>query len=113
MNALLQPGVPRREVWAWAMYDFANSGYTTVVITAVFNAYFVAVVAGGAPWATLAWTLTLAVSYAAVMVTAPIVGASKPGHLDDALAALGVQLGDDDVAALEAPYLPHALVGFE
>ena len=35
------------------MYDFANSGYTTVVITAVFNAYFVAVVAGGAPWATL------------------------------------------------------------
>jgi UMF1 family MFS transporter len=36
------------------MYDFANSGYTTVVITAVFNAYFVAGVAGGAPWATFA-----------------------------------------------------------
>ena len=45
-----------REVLAWAMYDFANSGYTTVVITAVFNAYFVAVVAGNAPWATFAWT---------------------------------------------------------
>ncbi|HET9044774.1 MAG TPA: MFS transporter [Burkholderiales bacterium] len=69
-----------REVVAWAMYDFANSGYTTVVITAVFNAYFVAVVAGGAPWATLAWTLTLAVSYAAVMVTAPIVGAYADRH---------------------------------
>ena len=27
----LNPGVARREVWAWAMYDFANSGYTTVV----------------------------------------------------------------------------------
>lgn len=41
-----------REVWAWAMYDFANSGYTTVVITAIFNAYFVSVVAGNAPRAT-------------------------------------------------------------
>jgi UMF1 family MFS transporter len=38
------------------MYDFANSGYTTVVITAVFNAYFVAEVAGNALWATFAWT---------------------------------------------------------
>ena len=47
-----------REVWAWSMYDFANSGYTTVVLTAVFNAYFVGVVAQGAQWATLAWTLT-------------------------------------------------------
>src|SRR5512147_2885877 len=71
----LAPDVPRREVLAWAMYDFANSGYTTVVITAIFNAYFVAVVAGNAPWATLAWTVTLAVSYAAVVVTAPAVGA--------------------------------------
>jgi UMF1 family MFS transporter len=72
---LLAPGVRRREVVAWAMYDFANSGYTTVVITAVFNAYFVAAVAGNAPWATLAWTATLAVSYAAVMVTGPLIGA--------------------------------------
>ncbi len=57
------------------MYDFANSGYTTVVITAVFNAYFVAVVAGGADWATLAWTLTLSTSYALVVLTAPLIGA--------------------------------------
>jgi len=64
-----------REVFAWAMYDFANSGYTTVVITAVFNAYFVAVIAGNAPWATLAWTATLSVSYACILLTGPIVGA--------------------------------------
>jgi len=32
---------PRRELFAWAMYDFANSGYTTVVLTTIFNAYFV------------------------------------------------------------------------
>ena len=75
MNALLQPGVRRREVWAWAMYDFANSGYTTVVITAVFSAYFVGIVAGNAPWATFAWTLALSVSYALVMLTAPLIGA--------------------------------------
>ena len=63
------------EIWAWAMYDFANSGYTTVVLTAIFNAYFVAVVAGNAPWATFAWTATLSLSYALVIVTAPIIGA--------------------------------------
>jgi UMF1 family MFS transporter len=57
------------------MYDFANSGYTTVVITAVFSAYFVAEVAGNAPWATFAWTAALAVSYVLIMLTAPLLGA--------------------------------------
>jgi len=80
MNPLLQPGVTRREVWAWAMYDFANSGYTTVVVTAVFSAYFVAGVAGDAPWATFVWTLALSVSYALVMLTAPLVGAWADTH---------------------------------
>ena len=50
---VLNPGVQRRELFGWAMYDFANSGYTTVVITAVFAAYFVGGVAGGADWAPL------------------------------------------------------------
>ena len=76
----LAPGVRRIEVVSWAMYDFANSGYTTVVITAVFNAYFVSVVAGNAPWATFAWTAALAVSYALIMLTAPIVGAYADVH---------------------------------
>jgi MFS transporter, UMF1 family len=76
----LNPGVARREVWAWAMYDFANSGYTTVVLTAVFNAYFVSVVAGNAPWATLAWTAALSVSYAIVMVAGPFLGAWADAH---------------------------------
>ncbi|MDP1718255.1 MAG: MFS transporter, partial [Burkholderiales bacterium] len=73
-------GVRPREVWSWAMYDFANSGYTTVVITAVFNAYFVAEVAGNAPWATFAWTCALAVSYALIMLTAPLLGAYADAH---------------------------------
>jgi aryl-alcohol dehydrogenase-like predicted oxidoreductase len=46
-------------------------------------------------------------------VSAPIIGASKPGHLDDAIAALGVQLSDEEVARLEAPYVPHAVTGFK
>jgi UMF1 family MFS transporter len=71
----LNPGVRKREVFAWAMYDFANSGYTTVVLTAVFSAYFVGAVAGGAPWATFAWTASLSLSYAIVMVSMPIIGA--------------------------------------
>lgn len=35
----LMPGVSKREVLAWASYDFANSGYTTVILTAVYNAF--------------------------------------------------------------------------
>ncbi|MFN9574314.1 MAG: MFS transporter [Betaproteobacteria bacterium] len=76
----LLPGVPRKEVFAWAMYDFANSGYTTVVLTAVFNAHFVAVVAQGAPWATLAWTLVLSASYLIGMLLMPALGAYADVH---------------------------------
>ncbi|MFN9280277.1 MAG: MFS transporter, partial [Betaproteobacteria bacterium] len=50
-------------------------GYTTVVLTAVFSAYFVGGVAGGADWATFAWTLTLAASSLLVMLTMPALGA--------------------------------------
>jgi len=71
----LNPGVRKREVFGWAMYDFANSGYTTVVITAVFAAYFVGGVAQKAEWATFAWTLALSISYALVMLTMPSLGA--------------------------------------
>ena len=76
----LAADVRGREVWAWAMYDFANSGYTTVVITAIFNAYFVAVVAGNQPWGTFAWTAALALSYALIMLMAPLVGAYADLH---------------------------------
>ncbi|GJE29233.1 aldo/keto reductase [Methylobacterium organophilum] len=45
-------------------------------------------------------------------VAAPIIGASKPEHLDDAVAALDLVLTPEEIAALEAPYMPHAIVGF-
>ena len=62
------------------MYDFANSGYTTVVITAVFAAYFVGGIANKAEWATFAWTAALSVSYAIVMLTMPSIGAYADMH---------------------------------
>ncbi len=45
-------------------------------------------------------------------VTAPIVGATKLEHLETAVGALGLQLSKDEVAALEAPYVPHPVAGF-
>jgi len=45
-------------------------------------------------------------------VTAPIVGASKLSHLEDAVAALDLHLADEEVAALEEPYVPHHVAGF-
>ncbi|WP_110689471.1 aldo/keto reductase [Salinicola endophyticus] len=45
-------------------------------------------------------------------ITAPIVGASKAHHLDQALGALDITLSEDEIATLEAPYVPHEVVGF-
>ncbi|HEV2432003.1 MAG TPA: MFS transporter [Burkholderiales bacterium] len=80
MLRALAPEVRVREVWAWSMYDFANSAYTTVVITAVFSAYFVGAVAENKPWATFAWTAALSVSYAAILFTGPLIGAWADAH---------------------------------
>jgi aryl-alcohol dehydrogenase-like predicted oxidoreductase len=54
----------------------------------------------------LAWLLSKPV------ITAPIVGATRLQHLDDAIASVTVKLSGDEVASLEEPYVPHAVVGF-
>ncbi len=54
----------------------------------------------------LAWVL------ANPVVASPIIGATKPHHLDDAIAALSLTLDDDEIAALEEPYQPHRVQGF-
>jgi len=54
----------------------------------------------------LAWMLSKP------FVTSPIIGASKPHHLDDAVAALELKLNAEEIAALEEPYDPHAVAGF-
>jgi aryl-alcohol dehydrogenase-like predicted oxidoreductase len=55
----------------------------------------------------LAWMLSKPV------VTAPIIGASKPGHLEDAVAALNVKLSSEEIKYLEELYQPHAVAGFK
>jgi len=46
-------------------------------------------------------------------VTAPIIGASKPGHITDAVASLAVKLTPEEIEALESPYIPHGVAGFK
>jgi aryl-alcohol dehydrogenase-like predicted oxidoreductase len=54
----------------------------------------------------LAWLLSKPV------ITAPIVGATKPHHLEDAVAALSIHLTREETSALEEPYTPHPILGF-
>jgi UMF1 family MFS transporter len=70
----------RGELLAWAFYDFANSGYTTVVQTTIFSAYFVGVVAGAAQGvspglSTLLWSLAIGIANFIVMIGGPVIGA--------------------------------------
>ncbi len=71
------PLATRREIFAWAMFDFANSGYTTVVLTAIFNVYFVGVIAGAhaSGTATFLWTLAITATNILVLISAPVLGA--------------------------------------
>jgi len=80
-NSPAQTGpVSRREVGAWAFYDFANSGYTTVVQTTIYSAYFVAVIgatlnARSPGSATFVWTLSLGAANLIVLLGGPVIGA--------------------------------------
>jgi len=70
----------KRELAAWAFYDFANSGYTTVVMTTIYSAYFVGVIAAGLDerspgTATLLWTLAIGAANLLVLIAGPVIGA--------------------------------------
>jgi aryl-alcohol dehydrogenase-like predicted oxidoreductase len=87
--------------------SFGDSLYTPEVDFAVVDrAAEVAGERGVAPaQVALAWLL------AKPGVTAPIVGATKLEHVEDALAAVELSLGEDEIARLEEPYVPHAISG--
>ena len=57
--------------------------------------------------------VALAWLYGNPRVVAPIVGASKPGHISDAVAASSLRLSEEEVKALEAPYAPHPVLGHQ
>lgn len=90
-SAAITAGVPpswpvkRREIAAWAFFDFANSGFVTVVLTTIYSAYFVGVVAAGlderSPGsATLMWTLAVGCANLLVLLGGPVVGAIADQH---------------------------------
>lgn len=69
---------PAREIFGWAMFDFANSSYTTVIITVVFSVIFPKIIVGDGPeyrQGNLLWSIALSTSYGIVVVTAPLLGA--------------------------------------
>lgn len=69
---------PTREIFGWAMFDFANSSYTTVIITVVFSVIFPKIIVGDAPeyrQGNLLWSIALSISYGLVVLTAPLLGA--------------------------------------
>jgi len=69
--------VEKKEKFAWAMFDFANSGYTTVVLTAIYSTFFVGVIAKDLDegTGTLLWTITIAIANGLVLFISPLIGA--------------------------------------
>ncbi len=93
----------KSDTYATELYSAADKASDDAVVEAVVQ---VAQARGIAPArVALAWV------YQQPGVVAPIVGASKPGHLEDAIAALEVKLTPDEIKAVEAPYRPHAVAG--
>jgi aryl-alcohol dehydrogenase (NADP+) len=87
---------------------FGASLYTETADRAVVERVGEVAAERGVPMAQVAtaWMLSKPV------VTAPIIGATKPHHIDDAVAAVDLTLSDEELARLEEPYAPHPVVGF-
>ncbi len=102
-----QPSKEQNETLRAQTDAFGKRLYTDEDLTLMQRVYDVAE-ARGLPMAhvALAWLLSKPV------VTAPIVGATKPHHLDDAVAALSVQLTPDEMQRLEEAYQPHPVLGY-
>jgi UMF1 family MFS transporter len=69
---------PAREIFGWAMFDFANQAYTLLIITVIFGDLFTRVIVGDAPdyrLGNLLWSVALAISYLMVVIAAPAAGA--------------------------------------
>ncbi|HNZ06505.1 MAG: MFS transporter [Candidatus Cloacimonetes bacterium] len=65
-----------RSVWGWMFYDFANSAFTTIIVSVVYSAYFVkSVVAGSEGYGEMLWGRAIGISMTLVALTAPILGA--------------------------------------
>ncbi|MCC6133736.1 MAG: MFS transporter, partial [Acidobacteria bacterium] len=69
------PPVEKREIFGWAMFDFANSSYTTVVITAIYSGFFTEhIVPPGSKVRDTWWALAIVLSSAAALLLSPLIG---------------------------------------
>ena len=65
----------KREIFGWAMYDFANSSYTTIVISILYSAFFVSyLVPEDAKWHDVYWSIAMNISTLIAMVAGPLAG---------------------------------------
>lgn len=73
------PRAPKKEIFGWAMFDFANQAYTLLIITVIFPVLFTTVIVGDAEsdyrLGNLLWSVALAVSYFLVVLSGPVFGA--------------------------------------
>jgi MFS transporter, UMF1 family len=70
--------VERKEIFGWAMFDFANSSYTTVIVTVVYSIVFPKLIVGDGPTferGNFLWAIALSIAYLLVVATAPLLGA--------------------------------------
>ena len=65
----------RKEVFAWSLYDFANQPFTTIIVTFIYSAFFVKVIAVNEQEGTFLWTSAIAITAVIVSVLSPILGA--------------------------------------
>jgi MFS transporter, UMF1 family len=68
----------RKEIFGWAMFDFANQSYTLLIVTVIYGDLFTRVIIGDAPdyrMGNLLWSLSLSAGYLLVVLTAPVLGA--------------------------------------
>ncbi len=74
-----QPRAPKKEIFGWAMFDFANQAYTLLIITVIFPVLFTNVIVGDADdqyrLGNLLWSISLSISYLLVVLTGPVLGA--------------------------------------
>jgi UMF1 family MFS transporter len=74
-SRLSAPTSARRSVWAWALYDFANSSFTTLVVTFIYAAYFVRGIAPSETIGTAQWSTAILITAIVVSLIAPVLGA--------------------------------------
>jgi MFS transporter, UMF1 family len=77
-NGRARRRAPKREIFGWAMFDFANQAYTLLIITVVYGDLYTRVIVGDAPdyrFGNLLWGVALATSYLLVVVCSPVAGA--------------------------------------